>query len=190
MCAAASTPELTLSSLCVACKSIFDGSTLKNENAEVEHHGLEALATRAARGCHLCLTVYMSIDPEVYKSFQRPTTNGHGQTHHVDETLGFACVGPIARDQARLKFRYVRTKTEGSNGCTDGSPQEDVKGKGRIDTTTATPSMNSSKLSLPLSVGSDKDGEAVPVVVELILMNPRCQCLFHIPRLGALMALY
>lgn len=176
MCAAAETPPaLSISELCVACKSIFDGSTLKNENAEVEHHGLEALAARAARGCHLCLTVYMSIDPDVYRKFKQPTANGNGNHAHVADTLGFACVSPIARDQARLKFRYVKVSGGSTNGHANGSPQDDVKGKGRVYTATPT-SMSSSKLSLPLSTSSDKDQDGVPAVVELILMNPKCEC--------------
>ena len=174
MCAATPTPELTLSNLCVACKSIFDGSTLKNDNAEVEHHGLDALAARASRGCHLCLTVYMSIDPEAYKRFRKSSSNGQAV-----ETLGFACVIPIARDQARLKFRYVKTSTFSSvmeNGHVNGTSPKEDKGKGREgDMVTPTPSMNSSKLSLPLSVGiCEKEEGKAPVVVELILMNPRC----------------
>ena len=174
MCAATPTPDLTLSSLCVACKSIFDGSTLRNDNGEVEHHGLDALAARASRGCHLCLTVYMSIDPETYKSFRK----SNGQTV---ETLGFACVIPIARDQARLKFRYVKTSVSSAvqeNGNADGTSPKEDKGKGReSDMVTPTPSMNSSKLSLPLSVDSGEKGNGkAQIVVELILMNPRCMC--------------
>jgi hypothetical protein len=177
-----------MSSLCDACKSIFDGSTLKNENGEVEHHGLDILASRAAQGCSLCLTVYMSIDPDVYRRYKShsPTsstnTNGHGNggvngnegRRHVSETLGFACVSPIARDQARLKFRYVKVSGSSTNGHTNGSPQNDEKGKGRVYQATPTPSMSSSKLSLPLSTSSDKEGDGVPAIVELILMNPKC----------------
>ncbi len=174
MCAATPSLGSTLSDLCVACKSIFDGSTLKNDNGEVEHHGLDALAARASRGCHLCLTVYMSIDPEAYKRFKKSSSN-----RHVVETLGFACVIPIARDQARLKFRYVKTSmmsTVTENGHEDGTSPKEDKGKGREgDMVTPTPSMSSSKLSLPLSVNSgEKDEGKAPVVVELILMNPRC----------------
>ena len=176
MCAATPRPDLTLSNLCVACKSIFDGSTLKNENGEVEHHGLDALAARASRGCHLCLTVYMSIDPEAYKRCRKSGVNGQAV-----ETVGFACVIPIARDQARLKFRYAKTSTVSTvlgneNGHVNGASPKEDKGKGREgDMVTPTPSMNSSKLSLPLSVnsGETEEGKA-QVVVELILMNPRC----------------
>ena len=103
--------------------------------------------------------------------------------------MGFACLLPIARDQARLKFRYVRNDTTGVNGKT--SPQSVVaKGKmredlnGIVSTGTPTPSMNSSKVSLPLSQGSGEDGDAGggkavgQVVVELILMNPKCKSFF------------
>ena len=169
MCAATPTTtpptDLPLSSLCVACKSIFDGATPKNDNGEVDHHGLDALAARASRGCHLCLTVYMSIDPEAYKGFRR-TRDGK-----LAETRGFACVIPIARDQARLKYRYEKTGGE-----------EVEKGKGREGESPGVMASvsNGSKASLPLSVDSgEKDGEGLggkPVVVELILMNPRCRC--------------
>jgi hypothetical protein len=192
MCAAATQPaapaqSFSMSSLCDACKSIFDGSTLKNENGEVEHHGLETLASRAAQGCSLCLTVYMSIDPDVYRRYKshspNSSTNGHvngsgsgnGEKRHVSETLGFACVSPIARDQARLKFRYVKVSGSSTNGHINGSPQHDEKGKGRVYSATPTPSMSSSKLSLPLSTSSDKEGDGVPAIVELILMNPKCK---------------
>jgi hypothetical protein len=129
--------ELVPSTLCLACRSIFQAATDRNDSGEVAHHGLEALAARASK-CHLCLTVFMSIDPEAYRNFRRGVT--------VD-TAGYAWVSPIARDQARLKFRYVKPV----------SPDR------------ATPSMHSSKTSLALPDSEDS------LVVELILMNPKCQ---------------
>ena len=129
--------EVQGSSLCVACQSIFQPATLKSDSGEVAHHGLEALAARASK-CHLCLTVFMSIDPEAYRNFRKDSTV---------ETVGFAWISPIARDQARLKFRYLKPVTAHR----------------------ATPSTSSSKTSLgPLG--------DTGLVVELILMNPKCKC--------------
>jgi len=124
----------------VACKSIFCADTVKNASGEVAHHGLEALAARASK-CHLCLTVFMSIDPEAYKSFRSVATS---------ESSGFAWISPIARDQARLKFRYV--------GAATAAPERE------------SPSSNSSKTSLVGQWGAEAN-----LVVELILMNPRCK---------------
>lgn len=124
------------SALCVACQSIFRPGTMRTDSGEMAHHGLEALAARASK-CHLCLTVFMSIDPEAYKNFRKGST--------VD-SVGFAWMSPIARDQARLKFRYVRP----------------------VASHRATPSTNSSKTSLGAL------GET-GLVVELILMNPKCE---------------
>jgi Heterokaryon incompatibility protein (HET) len=109
----------------------------------------------------------MSIDPETYKSLCREGGGG----------VGYAGIWPIARDQARLKFRWVKGSHSGG-----GSVDLSGKGKGREReaTQTPTPSMNSSKMSLPLSVGSgsgsgsaDDDTATAPTVVELILMNPK-----------------
>lgn len=128
--------ELTASTLCVACQSIFQPGTLKSDSGEIAHHGLEALAARASK-CHLCLTVFMSIDPDAYRNFRRGST--------VD-SVGLVWISPIARDQARLKFRYVKP----------------------VAADRATPSTNSSKTSLALL-------EETGLVVELILMNPKCK---------------
>jgi Heterokaryon incompatibility protein (HET) len=160
--------NLQVSSICEACKSIFNGSTPKNENGEVDHHGLDALAARATRGCHLCLTVYMSIEPEAYKSSRISAT---GQP--VD-TFGFASVSPIARDQARLKFRYVKNEVHQShpNCHLDGArspPPPEVEGKGKEregDVVTPAPSAMSAN-------SADSEGGKAPVMVELILMNPK-----------------
>jgi len=131
--------DLKQSTLCLACRSIFNADTVKNDLGEVVHHGLEALAARASRSCHLCLTVYMSIDPEAYKNFRKGVAT---------DSLGYAWISPIARDQARLKFRYVKS-----------------------DSARSTPtSKNSSKTSLS-SAPSD-----VSLGVELILMDPKCEC--------------
>ncbi|EXJ96118.1 hypothetical protein A1O1_01244 [Capronia coronata CBS 617.96] len=127
--------ELTTSNLCVACQAIFQSGTPRSDSGEVVHHGLEALAVRAGK-CHLCLTVFMSIDPEAYSSFRRGSTA---------DSMGFAWISPIARDQARLKFRYVKPTTADR----------------------ATPSTNSSKTSLGWLESE------LGLVVELILMHPK-----------------
>lgn len=129
--------ELTASNLCIACQSIFHPDTPRTDSGEIIHHGLEALAARAGK-CHLCLTVFMSIDPDDYKSFRRRSTA---------DSVGFAWISPIARDQARLKFRYVKAIT----------PDR------------ATPSTSSSKTSL-----GSLDWES-GLVVEMILMHPKCK---------------
>jgi len=128
--------ELIGSALCVACQSIFQPNTVRNDSGEVAHHDLEALAVRAGK-CHLCLTIFMSIDPEAYRNFRRGST--------VNST-GFAWFSPIARDQARLKFRYVKQTS--------------------VDR--ATPTTHSSKTSMTALGGAG-------LVVELILMNPKCE---------------
>ncbi|KAI1622515.1 heterokaryon incompatibility protein-domain-containing protein [Exophiala viscosa] len=131
--------KLTPSTLCVACQSIFQPDTVRSDSGETPHHGLEALAARASK-CHLCLTVFMSIDPESYRIFRRDSSV---------ESIGFAWISPIARDQARLKFRYVKMAAD-------------------ADRATPTSTSTSSKTSLAGAVGSEN-----VLVVELILMNPK-----------------
>lgn len=134
--------ELICSTLCLACKAIFIAETPKNDSGEVSHHDLDALGQRATRGCHLCLIVYMSIDPEAFKTFRKDSTA---------DSQGFAWLAPIARDQARLKFRYVRTTSK--------------------ERERRTPSTVSSKMS-------QSSGERSNViVVELIVMHPKCKFL-------------
>lgn len=105
--------DLVPSTLCHACKAVFDPHSVKNDGGEVPHHGLESLATRATNGCHLCLTIYMSIEPVSLAQFRKGCTT----------SLGFAWISPIARDQARLKFRYVRAPTSGSGPASSSSSQ-------------------------------------------------------------------
>ena len=157
---------LEQSQLCLVCKSIFDGLTPRNEYGEVTHYGLEALFTSAARGCHLCLTVSQSIDPEQFRSFQTRLAKGEKV-----ESWGFAAVSPIARDQARIRFRYLRTKRTADEVYEGMSNSE--KRKTRM--------MMSSPSSVDLSnASSSSDGgkisrEQMPILVELILMNPKCK---------------
>ncbi|KAH0842530.1 hypothetical protein AYO21_06667 [Fonsecaea monophora] len=136
--------ELTPSTLCAACQSIFKPDTPKSlDTGEIPHHGLEELASLASK-CHLCLTVFMSIDPDAYRNFRNRGL--------AIDSVGFVWISPIARDQARLKFRYVKpTKSEA-----------DKENRG------PTPSSSGSKASLSLSWD-----QTTGLVVELILMHPR-----------------
>lgn len=157
--------ELTESTLCQTCKSLFQGAnhhhnktTPKSETGEIPHHGLEALAARASK-CHLCLTIFMSIDPDAYRNFRRGS---------VADSVGFVWISPIARDQARLKFRYVKAAALALNGESSGSTGS--SGSGGSARSRATPDENRSKTSLSFSADADST-----LVVELILMNPKCE---------------
>lgn len=161
---------LDQSPLCLVCKGIFDGLTPRNEYGEVNHYGLEALFTSAGRGCQLCMTVSQSIDPEQWKAFQARVA--------MDERVvswGYASVSPIARDQARIKFRYLRTQRTEKELYEGLSNSE--KRKTRMNMSTPNLSMDSRALSD--GSGSSEGGrmrrEQMPIVVELILMNPKCK---------------
>ncbi|OCT46003.1 hypothetical protein CLCR_00391 [Cladophialophora carrionii] len=141
--------ELTPSTLCSACQLIFQEShaSRSDSTGEIPHHGLEELASRASQ-CHLCLTVFMSIDPDAYRTFRSKGS--------AVDSVGFAWISPIARDQARLKFRYVKPARA------PASVEENKENRG------PTPSSNGSKASLALNWE-----ETTGLVVELILMNPK-----------------
>lgn len=148
--------ELIESTLCQTCKAIFQPGAVKNESGETQHHGLEALAARASK-CHLCLTIFMSIDPDAYKTFRRGS---------MLDSIGYAWLSPIARDQARLKFRYVKPGVAGQQSSTTSPTGAEASASS--SRMTMTPNSDSSKNSLSLS---DTD---TTLVVELILMNPKC----------------
>jgi hypothetical protein len=160
--------SLEQSHLCLVCKSIFDGLTPRNEFGEVTHYGLEALFTSASRGCHLCLTVSQTIDPEQFRSFRMRIEKGE----HV-ESWGFAAISPIARDQARIRFRYLRTKRTNEELFEGMTTSE--KRKTRM---TMILSPNQS-VDFSDASGSSDGGrihkEKMPILVELILMNPKCR---------------
>jgi hypothetical protein len=150
----------TPSTLCEACTAIFQQNTASSSShldstAELPHHGLEALAAQAST-CHLCLTVFMSIDPDAYRNFQ----NAGSPT---GKSMGFAWIAPIARDQARLKFRYVKPSTI-SRASPTSSADESKENRG------PTPSSSGSKASVMLNWE-----ETTGLVVELILMHPKCK---------------
>jgi hypothetical protein len=138
--------EGTPSTLCEACHAIFQQNitAFTSEAREITHHGLETLAEKAS-DCHLCLTVFMSIDPEAYRTFN--------QGSNID-SVGFAWLSPIARDQARLKFRF--TKPLSAPLGEDGRP--------------ITPNSDISRSTLMVD-WEDTAG----LVVELILMHPKCE---------------
>ena len=144
--------KLTPSTLCSACEAVFQQSSASKSDStgEIPHHGLEVLAAQASQ-CHLCLTVFMSIDPDAYKAFRSKGS--------AVDSIGYAWISPIARDQARLKFRYVKPSKSPL------SPDENKENRG------PTPSSNGSKASLLLN-----REETTGLVVELILMHPKCEC--------------
>lgn len=157
---------LEQSQLCLVCKSIFDGLTPRNEYGEVTHYGLEALFTSASRGCHLCLTVSQSIDPEQFRSFQTRLAKGEKV-----ESWGFAAVSPIARDQARIRFRYLRTKRTDDEVYEGMSNSEKRKTRMMMSTPSSMDLSNASNSS----DGGKISREQMPILVELILMNPKCK---------------
>ena len=161
---------LEQSSLCLVCKAIFDGLSPRNEYGEVHHYGLEALFTSASRGCHLCLTVSQSIDPDSFKSFQTRLARDEKV-----ESWGFAAISPIARDQARIRFRYLRTQRSDEEVYEGMSNSE--KRKTRMNMITPSTSIDFKTLSD--GSGSSEGGRArreqMPILVELILMNPKCK---------------
>jgi hypothetical protein len=141
----------------------------------VHHYGLEALFTSASRGCHLCLTVSQSIDPESFKSFQARLLRDNKV-----ESWGFAAVSPIARDQARIRFRYLRTQRSDDELFEGMSTSE--KRKTRMNMTSPGTSMDFKTLSD--TSGSSESGRArreqMPILVELILMNPKCESMIYL----------
>ena len=140
--------ELTPSTLCKACHSIFEqNAAIPSATGELSHHNLETLAALAAN-CQLCLTVFTSIDPQVYRDYRNKSA--------AVDSVGYASISPTARDQARLKFRYVRrAKVLWDENKENRGPR---------------PSSNGSKSSL-LSQWKETTG----LVVELILVNPKCK---------------
>lgn len=128
--------DLNLSTLCLACRAVFklDASDSALIGHDIPHHSIEALSARAVRGCHLCLTVYMSLDPDALTKFRRLHQNSQG----------LASITPIARDQARLNFKYL---------------PEDA-GNTQSYHSAATSSSSSTSSSV--------------LIVELILLKPEC----------------
>lgn len=136
----------TLSALCNACQSIFTDASQRRPG-QIHHHGIDALRTRAGKGCQLCLSVYMSMDPSYLMKFQRTVPNSQGM----------ASFTPISRDQARLQFRYISATAldrESFNSTSSGQKQ-----KG------------------PSSVHSNKSfdaGEVHVLAVDFVLVKPEC----------------
>ncbi len=137
--------ERPRSTLCKACQSIFT-DTSPQRPGQTHHHGIDALRARAGRGCQLCLTIYMSMDPNVLQRFLNTVPNSQG----------IASFTPISRDQARLQFRYISATA---------SDQESFNSNGSAQKQQSTVSVNSIK---------SNSGELRTLSVETILVKPEC----------------
>jgi hypothetical protein len=113
--------------------------------------------------------VSQSIDPEQFRSFQTRLAKGERV-----ESWGFAAVSPIARDQARIRFRYLRTKRtddevfEGMSSSEKRKTRMMMSAPGSVDLSNSSDSSEGGRLKR----------EQMPIVVELILMNPKCELPF------------
>lgn len=170
------------SQLCSACRGIFDiTSTVLDplpsareamRSEEVMHQSLDNVAEAAKRGCHLCVTVFQSLDPAALRAFRRYVDITYGRSSPDSGSAaglswGFASINPIARDQARLKFRWVPSPDAIAAAM-------DVKGKSIAarQTYLSQGHRNESRAT----VGSDTSLAAgrmdSELAVELIIMNP------------------
>ena len=96
-----------IGNLCKACEGIFKDSSELGQLQRI-HHGLDALRARAGRGCQLCLTVYMSMNPSALIKFQKssPASDGFVSLSHVDN------------HQIKLTFTYgdIESRASSSSG--------------------------------------------------------------------------
>ncbi|KAJ9662294.1 hypothetical protein H2198_001428 [Neophaeococcomyces mojaviensis] len=169
-----------VSSLCLACKAIFDVSntvpslqTLSQNGrrpGEVVHQSLDNVAEAAKRGCHLCITVYMHLDPAALRAFRRYINASIGR-ESPDSTAGrlnsgFASIHPIARDQARLNFRWV--------ACPEAASPSDKGKMGLLRGNSFEPyaNKNDSRVTLSSEASFNQGRMDSELSVELILMNP------------------
>lgn len=134
-----------VSTLCTACQAIFTESSPQGPG-QLQHHAVDALRTRAGRGCQLCLSIYMSMDPTQLLKFQNT----------VPSSQGIASFTPIGRDQARLQFRYIPATA---------SEEESSNSKGSTEKQESRVSVN--------SVHSNA-GEIRLLSVDMILVKPEC----------------
>ncbi|KAK5097504.1 hypothetical protein LTS08_006917 [Lithohypha guttulata] len=167
------------SRLCPTCSQIFDVSATisspqspslhASKPGEVVHLSLDNVAESAKRGCHLCLTVYMNLDPAALRAFRRYVDFTKGQASPDSSTTsiswGFVSIVPIARDQARLSFRWVprveidqQISTTASGTSRNTFLQNDTRNESRNTVDSNTSSM-AGRMTSELNV-------------ELILMNP------------------
>ncbi|KAK5090300.1 hypothetical protein LTR05_000472 [Lithohypha guttulata] len=167
------------SRLCPTCSQIFDASATisspqspslhASKPGEVVHLSLDNVAESAKRGCHLCLTVYMNLDPAALRAFRRYVDFTKGQASPDSSTTsisrGFVSIVPIARDQARLSFRWVprveidqQISTTASGTSRNTFLQNDTRNESRNTVDSNTSSM-AGRMTSELNV-------------ELILMNP------------------
>jgi len=166
------------SQLCLACRAIFNGdSTISSPRSpsesirrpgEIQHQSLAKVAEAAKSGCHLCVTVYMHLDPAALRAFRRYTDLTHGRSSPDSSngslSCGFVSVNPIARDQARLSFRWVPKPEAGTLAGAKGKATDPVtNGFQRNESPTAvctnSSSCNSGRMESELNV-------------DLIIMNP------------------
>lgn len=134
-----------LSTLCKACQSIFTDASQRRPG-QIHHYAIDGLRARAGKGCQLCLTVYLSMDPNHLLKFQRTVPNSQG----------IASFTPISRHQARLQFRFVSSTAADHDSFSSTSSGQNPKG--------------------PSSVHSNKsDSGSVQVLsADLILVKPEC----------------
>lgn len=173
-------PVLGTSKLCPACRQIFDPATAIvspdittldiMKPGEVHHQSLDLVAESAKGGCHLCVTVYMNLDPAALRAFRRymDFTRGRGSPDGKGASIscGFVNIVPIARDQARLSFRWVPRPGTSSHGASASSSTAlgttYFADDPRADTRNTVDSESSSIMGRMTS----------ELTVELILMNP------------------
>jgi len=168
----------TTSQLCQACKAIFNGDNAIHSPrsapgsgrrpGEIKHQSLATVAEAAKRGCHLCVTVYMNLGPAALRAFRRYIDFRQGRSSldssNGSLSWGFVSVSPIARDQARLSFRWVPSP--------EAWTSPDAKGKS-IDPETNYSQRNESRTTVDTDSNSGTFGRTESELnVELIIMNP------------------
>jgi len=169
-----------VSNLCPSCKAIFNvtdtvsSSSLapfqnSRQPAEVVHQSLDNVAEAAKRGCQLCTTIYMHLNPAALRAFRRYINASVGR-ESPDSTAGrlnsgFASIHPIARDQALLKFRWIATPEA-------ASPSD--RGKMGLLRSHFPPytNRNDSQTTIETEESSNQGPMSSELSVELILMNP------------------
>ena len=133
------------STLCKACQSIFTEAS-QQRPGQIHHHGIDALRARAGNGCQLCLTVYMSVDPNYLSKFRKTVPNSQG----------IASFNPISRDQARLQFRYISATASDQESFNSTSSAQKQKGPSSLHST------------------KSETGDVHVLSVDLILVKPEC----------------
>lgn len=162
----------TASQLCLPCTRIFtrqQGSAASELQLsadqlkdEMPHATITAIAEAAKQGCHLCMTIYMNLDPGSLRAYQRCVAQRRSDGFNIGMSVGYASIRPIAHDQARLSFRWgldskstslstIRPSTNDGLGSLSGSRSQPTPG--------SESSLPSGRLESELTI-------------ELIIMNP------------------